>query len=70
MKRTFVVLAFVLLTVPSTISAATVQDLQTQVMYVLGQMAQLQARAAGTQLACMLIATKSAIHAGEQFDLI
>jgi hypothetical protein len=70
MKRFLAGIAIALIASPAPLAAASIEDLQTQVMYVLGQMAQLQARASGASLSCMLIATKTQVHAGEEFTLI
>ena len=59
-----------LLLAPVVASAATVADMQTQLMYVLGQIAALKAQQSGSPVACAIIASTPSVTAGEPFALI
>lgn len=59
-----------LMFVPVAVSAASVADIETQLMYVLGQIAALQAQASGNPVACALIASRPSVAVGEPFALI
>src|SRR3989344_461441 len=51
-------------------SAASVADIETQLMHVLGQIAALKAQQSGRVVVCDLIATKASATVGEPFTLI
>lgn len=71
MKHTFVsILLGTLLLTPLAVSAATVDDIQLQLMQLLGRLAAQKAQAADSSLACALVATKTSVAPGEQFALI
>lgn len=55
---------------PFAASAASVADIETQLMHVLGQIAALQAQASGNPVACELVTSKSSVAVGEPFALI
>lgn len=55
---------------PLAASAATLADIETQLMYTLGTVAVLKAEASGSTVACALIASKSSVTVGESFELI
>jgi len=55
---------------PFAASAASVADIETRLMQVLGQIAALQAQASGNAVACALVASRSSVAAGEPFALI
>ena len=55
---------------PLAASAASVADIETQLMHVLGQIAALKAQASGDTVACALVASKSSAVVGESFSLI
>jgi hypothetical protein len=55
---------------PAAASAATVEDIQLQLMQVLGRLAAQKAQMSGDALACALVATKSSVAINEGFALI
>ena len=55
---------------PFAASAASVTDIETQLMHVLGQIAALKAQQSGRVVVCELIATKASATVGEPFTLI
>mgnify|MGYP001566347268 FL=1 len=63
-------LGVALMLAPLIASAATVADIETQLMHVLGQIAALEAQASGNSVACALVASRSSVAVGEPFALI
>lgn len=55
---------------PFAASAASVADIEMQLMHVLGQIAALQAEKSGSTVACALVASRTSVATGEPFALI
>ena len=70
MQKLIAGLIFVGLMAPAFASAATVQDLENQVMYLLGQVAFLKSQSVGTPVECALVVSRASAKVGEPFELI
>jgi hypothetical protein len=56
--------------VPFAVSAASVADIETQVMQVLGQVAALEAQASGNSVACVVVTSAPSVSVGQPFAII
>jgi hypothetical protein len=70
MKRLFATLSLIALFAPVAASAATVADIETQIRFLLGQVAFLESQASGAPVTCALVASRTSVKVGESFELI
>jgi hypothetical protein len=70
MKKFCAALTLAALVAPVLASADAVTDAETQVMFMLGRAAALQAMAQGTSVACGLVTSRSVVRVNEPYELI
>lgn len=70
MKRLSALLAIIAFALPLAATASTLNDIELQVMYMLGQIAALKAERSGSSVACALVASTPSAAVHEPFELI